>query len=184
MKTALLCCLMLGAAGPAAAQEYYEHSDIIYVPTSMEIVEAMLKLAAVNKDDVVYDLGCGDGRIVIMAAEKFQARGVGVEINPELIRESEENARKAKVSELVRFVEKDLFEAAVDGATVVMLYVGAEPNLKLRPKLLKQLKPGARVVSHNYDMGDWKPDKTERIEDRTLYLWTVTEEARRAFAGE
>src|SRR5262245_55646185 len=119
----------------------------------------MLKLAAVEKNDVVYDLGSGDGRIVITAAQLYGARGVGIEINPELIRIARANARKAKVEHLVRFEEKDIFKADLREAGVVTLFLLTSVNLKLRPKLLRELKPGVRVVSHTFDMGDWKPAK-------------------------
>lgn len=156
--------------------------DVPYVPTTDLAVAAMLKLADVNKSDVVYDLGCGDGRIVIAAAKQLGARGVGIDINPERIREARENARKAGVEKLVRFEENDLFEADIRGASVVTLFLLPEINLKLRPKLLRDLKPGTRIVSNTFDMGDWKPDKETTVGDpadpdfpfsHTLLLWTV-----------
>ena len=154
--------------------------DVVFMPTPPEIVTEMLKLAGVSKDDVVYDLGSGDGRIVIAAAKEFGARGVGVEISPKLVEEARANAEKAGVSDRVRFVEQDLFEADLREATVVTLYLLPELNLKLRPKLLRELRPGARIVSHLFDMEDWKPDRTfERPEDETtVYLWVVPEKAR------
>ena len=160
---------------PLAAQWEGEPGDVPYVPTPPEVVEAMLKLAGVKSSDVVYDLGSGDGRIVIAAAEKFHARGVGVDINPERIQEAEENARKAGVTERVRFIKGDLFEADIKDATVVTLYLLSDVNLRLRPKLLKELRPGSRVVSHSFDMGDWKPDKQIEVNGRRVFLWIIRE---------
>jgi SAM-dependent methyltransferase len=147
-----------------------------FVPTPQDVVERMLKLAGVTKRDVVYDLGCGDGRIVITAAQKLGARGVGVDISPERIRQSEENARKAGVEKLVTFLLQDALKTDVSRATVVTLYLLSSSNLALRPILTKQLRPGARIVSHAFDMGDWEPVKIDRFTDsmgvsRTLYLW-------------
>jgi ribosomal protein L11 methylase PrmA len=170
-----LAALML-AALPCAAQ-FGESGDVPYVPTPAETVEAMLKLADVKRSDVVYDLGCGDGRIVVMAAQKFGARGVGYDINPQRIKEANENAAKAGVQEKVRFVEKNIFEADIHDATVVTLYLLPDVNLRLRPKLLKDLKPGTRIVSHSFDMDDWKPDRRSDIGGRTLYLWIVPQHA-------
>jgi uncharacterized protein (TIGR03000 family) len=156
--------------------------DIVirYVPTPPDIVEAMLKLGKVGKDDVVYDLGCGDGRIVVAAVEKFKAkRGVGVDLDPQRIKESKANAERAGVTDKVEFRQDDIFKVAdLDSATVVMLYMGNELNAQLRPILQKSLKPGTRIVSHRFTMGDWKPDKTETItgEDGDTYLihlWTI-----------
>ena len=155
--------------------------DVPYVPTSPEGVQAMLKLADVKKTDIVYDLGCGDGRIVIAAAKDFGAHGVGIDIDPVRIREAKENARKAGVEDLVRFEEADLFEADIHEATVVTLFLLSSVNLRLRPKLLADLKPGTRVVSNTFTMGDWKPDKeltAGRPGDgnywsHQLYLWTI-----------
>lgn len=150
--------------------------DVPYVPTPQTVVDAMLDMAAVKKDDVVYDLGCGDGRIVITAARKFGARGVGIDIDPDRIREANANAKEAGVSDLVMFLEQDLFQTDFKEATVVTLYLLPDINLKLRPKLLSELKPGTRVVSHAFDMGDWKPDKSETINgDRRVYFWIVPE---------
>jgi uncharacterized protein (TIGR03000 family) len=156
--------------------------DIVirYVPTPPDIVEAMLKLGKVGKDDVVYDLGCGDGRIVVAAVGKFKAkRGVGVDLDPQRIKESKANAERAGVTDKVEFRQDDIFKVAdLDSATVVMLYMGNELNAQLRPILQKKLKPGTRIVSHRFTMGDWKPDKTETItgEDGDTYLihlWTI-----------
>jgi SAM-dependent methyltransferase len=160
--------------------------DVPYVPTTAEAVEGMLKLADVKKTDVVYDLGCGDGRIVIAAAKNFGARGVGIDIDPVRIREAKENARKAGVEDLVRFEESDLFKADIHEASVVTLFLLSSVNLKLRPKLLQELKPGTRIVSNTFDMGDWKTDKEVVIGDpneenylsHRLFLWTVPRRAR------
>jgi len=148
--------------------------DVPYVPTPESVVEEMLRVAGVGKGDVVYDLGCGDGRLVITAVRKFGARrGVGVDIDPQRIRESKENARAAGVEDRVEFVEGDLFKTDIREATVVTLYLLPEVNLRLRPRLLSELKPGTRVVSHAFDMGDWEPEKTAHVEGRPIYLWTI-----------
>jgi SAM-dependent methyltransferase len=151
------------------------HPDVPYVPTPDEVVQSMLKLAGVHEGDVVYDLGCGDGRIVIAAA-RLGARGVGVDINPDRIREARLNAKQAGVEDKVKFVEGDLFTAEIKDATVVTLYLLPSVNLKLRPKLWKDLKPGTRVVSHAFDMGDWKPEKTDEVDNRPVYFWTIKAE--------
>lgn len=151
--------------------------DVPFVPTSQELVVEMLKLANVNKNDVVYDLGCGDGRIVVTAAKQYGAHAVGVDINPERIKEATENARKADVTDKVKFVEGDLFTAEIRPATVVTLYLLPNVNLKLRPRLLAELKPGTRVVSHSFDMDDWKPDKEVDVNGSRLYLWVIPEKA-------
>ena len=165
-------CLALIALPLGAQYDDYPVS-VPYVPTPPEVVEAMLKLAGVKKGDVVYDLGCGDGRIVVMAAEKFGARAVGIDVNPERIKEAEENAKKAGVTDRVKFIQQDMYEADVHEASVVTLYLLTSANMKLRPKLLSQLKPGSRVVSQSFDMGDWKPDKEILAEGRRVYLWVV-----------
>lgn len=144
-----------------------------YEPTPLPVVQAMTDLAAVNAGDVVYDLGCGDGRIVITAAQKYGARGVGIDIDPDRVKEATENTRKAGVADRVKIVRGDLFEADISPATVVTLYLLTDLNLKLRPKLMKDLKPGTRVVSHAFTMGDWKPEKTEDVGGTTVYLWRI-----------
>lgn len=160
---------------PLAAQE--NRSLAPYVPTPQDVVDRMLDLADVTADDVVYDLGCGDGRIVITAAQRFGARGVGVDIDPQRIAESIANAERAGVQHLVRFIEQDALLTDVSEATVVTLYLLSSSNAKLRPMLTRQLRPGARVVSHAFSMGTaWEPDATDRFEDergnsRTLYMW-------------
>ena len=175
-----LCTLVLVSA-PLASQQESGNRDVPYVPTPPEVVETMLKLGEVKKGDIVYDLGCGDGRIVIMAAQKFDARGTGVDLNPERIKEAEESARKAGVSDRVRFIEKNLFDVDIHDATVVTLYLLPEVNLRLRPKLLRELKVGTRIVSHQFDMVDWKPDKKVEVSWRSVYLWAVTEKASQTY---
>jgi precorrin-6B methylase 2 len=163
---------------PAAlAQEGRRTPDVIYVPTPQEVVEGMLKLARVTRNDVVYDLGCGDGRIVVTAARQFGARAVGIDIDPIRIREATENVRVAGMAERVRLIEGDLFEQDISEATVVTLYLLSRLNLKLRPKLLKELRPGTRIVSHAFDMDDWKPQRMENVGSSTIYLWTVPKKA-------
>jgi SAM-dependent methyltransferase len=147
--------------------------DVNFVVTPPDVVDAMLKGLEVKNTDVVYDLGSGDGRIVITAAQKYGARGVGIEIDPALIKQSEANAKKAGVSDKVRFVQADLFEADIHEATVVTLYLLEDLNIRLRPKLLRELKPGARIASHRWRMGDWIPEKTIAVGDRALYFWTI-----------
>lgn len=144
-----------------------------YVPTPDDVVQRMLRLARVTPSDVVYDLGCGDGRIVITAAKRYGVRGTGVDIDPERIREANENARKAGVAGRVRFVNEDLFQIDFSDATVVTLYLLPRLNLQLRPRLINELKPGTRIVSHGFDMGDWAPDRTVEVGNTTLYLWIV-----------
>jgi len=159
----------------AQEQQPKRSPDVPYVPTPDAIVQSMLRLANVQKSDVVYDLGCGDGRIVITAAKMYGAHGVGVDINPERIREARENARQAGVESLVKFVEGDLFEADIKDATVVTLYLLPSVNLKLRPKLMRDLKPGTRIVSHAFDMDDWKAEKRDDVDGRPVYFWTIPE---------
>ena len=169
----LALCLLAALAQEAPAPVQDRTPDVIYVPTPPEVVEAMLKVANVTKDDVIYDLGSGDGRIVIAAAKEFGARGVGIDIDPQRIMEAQENARKAGVSDKVRFLQQDLFESDFSEATVVTLYLLPQLNLRLRPKLLRELKPGTRIVSHSFDMGDWTPKVLLEVNDRFVYFWTI-----------
>lgn len=159
------------------AQTEQREPDVPYVPTPQEVVDQMLKLANVKKGDVLYDLGSGDGRIPITAAQKYGVRGFGIDINPERIAEANENAKKAGVSDRVQFRQQDLFKTDFSKATVVTLYLLPDINVKLRPQLLKQLKPGTRIVSHDFDMGEWKPDKVVQVQgpnrEHTLYYWVV-----------
>ena len=167
---------MRGLAAPvleAQAQAPARTPDVIYVPTPPEVVEAMLKVANVKAGDVVYDLGCGDGRIVVTAAQKYGARGIGIDIDPQRIKEANENVKKAGVGDRVKIMQADLFETPISEATVVTLYLLPSLNVKLMPKLMKELKPGTRIVSHAFDMGDWKPEQTLNVDGRTVYYWTI-----------
>jgi len=168
---ALSCVLAAGAC--YGQQSPRRAPDIHWEPTPDDVVDAMLRLAKVKSGDVVYDLGCGDGRIVIAAVRDFGARGVGIDIDPQRISESVANAKAAGVAARVRFREEDLFEADIREATVVTLFLWPSLNLKLQPKLLSDLKPGTRVVSYIHDMGEWKPEKQLEIRGRPLYLWTI-----------
>ena len=152
-----------------------------YVPTTPFVVDKMLEMADVRKNDVVYDLGCGDGRIVITAAKRYGARGVGIDINPERIREAQANAREAGVEDKVKFMVGDLFKAKFGEATVVALYLLPDVNVALRPHLWRQLKVGTRVVSHDYHMGDeWPPERVEHPEGKVVYYWTIRPEHKKA----
>ena len=169
-----------GGAGPVHAQETLESKKIVpFVPTTQDVVEKMLQMAGVKKGDVVFDLGSGDGRIVITAAKKYGVRAVGFEIDPDLIKQSRENIRKAGVEKLAEIREQDIRTVDLNPATVVTMYLLPEVNLMVRPSLWRQLKPGSRVVSHDFDMRDWKPVKTEEIKEaesgwgHTLYLWII-----------
>jgi SAM-dependent methyltransferase len=149
-----------------------------FMATPQEVVDRMLQLAAVTKNDVVYDLGSGDGRLIITAAKRYGARGVGFDIEPALIAQSRANAKKEGVEALVEFRQQDALTVDVSPASVVTLYLLSGANLKLRPTLQKQLKPGARIVSHEFPMGDWVPTRTETVTDqrgtsRVLYLWII-----------
>jgi SAM-dependent methyltransferase len=170
-----LLALFLISIAAAQGPKTEKIPEVPYVPTDNAVVDGMLKLAGVKSTDIVYDLGCGDGRIVVRAAKNYGAHGVGVDINPVRIQEARENAKRNDVENLVRFEEGDLFDADIHDATVVTLYLLPNVNLRLRPKLLKDLKPGTRIVSHSFDMGDWKPEKEEQVEGATIYLWTIQE---------
>lgn len=170
-RAAALAFLFVAAG--AAAQTEPRGVDVPYVPTPQPVVDAMLRLAQVKRGDVLYDLGSGDGRIVITAAKRYGVRGTGVDIDPQRIREANENARKAGVAGRVRFVNEDLFLIDFSDATVVTLYLLPRINLQLRPRLINELKPGTRIVSHGFDMGDWKPDQAVAVGNSTIYLWTV-----------
>ena len=171
--TCITLCLLVEVPAPKA-----QHDDSLapFVPTPHDVVNRMLELADVTDQDVVYDLGCGDGRIVITAAQRFGARGVGIDFDPQRIAEANANAERAGVTHLVRFIEQDAMTVDVSEATVVTLYLLSSSNLKLRPRLTAQLPEGARIVSHAFSMGDWVADKIEKFTDsvqgtRTLYLW-------------
>jgi predicted RNA methylase len=174
----MLALLVVAAIGttPALAQQAgtLRQPDVIYVPTPQEVVDAMLKLANVTSKDVVYDLGCGDGRIPITAAKNFGARGIGIDIDPQRIKEANENLKTSGVSDKVKFMNADLFETNISEATVVTLYLLPSLNIKLMPKLQKELRAGTRIVSHSFDMGaDWPAEKTEEVNGRRIYYWTV-----------
>jgi precorrin-6B methylase 2 len=174
----VLAALVAAAGAQSTTTATERRPDVPYVPTNEAVVEQMLKMAKVGKNDVVYDLGSGDGRIVIAAVRRFgAARGVGIDIDPERIVEARENAQKAGVTDRVQFIQGDLFDADLREATVVTMYLLQDVNLKLRPKLLSELRPGTRVVSHNYHMGDWKPKETATVPvngiDHTVYLWVI-----------
>ncbi len=160
-------------AAPQTENKPARTPDVIFVPTPEAVVNAMLEVAKVTKDDIIYDLGCGDGRIPITAAKKYGATGVGIDIDPQRIMEANANAKKEGVTDKVTFLQADLFETDISRATVVTLYLLPSLNVKLMPKLLKELKPGTRIVSHAFDMGDWKPEKELTVDGRHVYYWTV-----------
>ena len=169
----LLLLLGLNLTLTAAQQTPLRQPDVIFVPTPQSIVKQMLELASVKPGDMVYDLGCGDGRVIITAAKQYGVRAVGIDIDPERINQSLENARKAGVEDRVSFRNEDLFEAVISEATVVTLYLLHSLNLKLRPKLWKELKPGTRIVSYNFHVGDWPPVKQIEVLSGTIYLWII-----------
>jgi SAM-dependent methyltransferase len=162
-------------AGQALARQHSPRTpDMYFAPTRHVVADAMLNLAGVKADDLVYDLGSGDGRIVILAAQKYGARGVGIELDPRLVEISRLVAREGEVAHRVSFIEEDLFSANISDATVVTLYLSTSANRQLEPKLRRELKPGTRIVSHQFPIGNWTPDKVIRAEDGTdLFLWTV-----------
>jgi tRNA G37 N-methylase Trm5 len=170
--------LMTAAVSNFGVAQAQEGKIVPYVPTPQEVVDRMLELAQVKKGDVVYDLGSGDGRIVVTAAKKYGVRAIGFEIDPERIKESTENIKKAGVGHLVEIRHQDIRSVDLSAASVLTMYLLPEVNLMIRPNIWKQMKPGSRVVSHDFDMGDWKPLKTENLKDssswdHTLYLWHV-----------
>ncbi|HXW04631.1 MAG TPA: class I SAM-dependent methyltransferase [Vicinamibacterales bacterium] len=166
--------LATGSAVGLAPQQPARPPDIFFVPTREPVADAMLQLAGVTAADIVYDLGSGDGRILVLAAQKYGARGVGIEIHPRLVGISRQVARDAGLGHLVTFVEGDLFEADISEATVVTLYLSTVVNRRLEPKLRRELRPGTRIVSHQFPLDSWRPERTVRAEDGTdLYLWRV-----------
>ncbi len=180
LRSLTLCSALIGAlAAPAAAQTtpaqegQLRTPDVIFVPTPQEVVDAMLEVAKVTKNDVVYDLGSGDGRIPVTAAKKYGATAVGIDIDPQRIKEANANAQAAGVTDKVKFLNQDLFTTDISKATVVTLYLLPSLNVKLMPKLKAELKPGTRIVSHAFDMGDWKPEQTLNVNGRTVYYWTI-----------
>lgn len=183
MATALAVSILTWVTPSPTAARQQAASLAPYVPTPYPVVNRMLDLANVTKDDVVYDLGCGDGRIVITAAERYGARGVGIDYDPERIAEARANAERRGVQDLVSFIEQDAMQADVSEATVVTLYLLSSSNRKLRPILTRQLRPGSRIVSHAFRMGDWQPEVTEEFQDergstRTLHLWRTDGQVR------
>jgi SAM-dependent methyltransferase len=165
-------------AQKAAPDQYPDAAP--YIPSPLEVVEAMLKMADVKSNDVVYDLGCGDGRIVVMAAQKFGATGVGVEIDSDLVRDARARAAKSGVSEKVRFLEADLFETDYSGASVVTMYLLPKTLDRLKPKLQAELKPGSRIISFAFQFSNWPPLKTQEVNTRRLYMWVVPERTKPA----
>lgn len=157
---------------PASPIQTERRPDVIFVPTRELVIEAMLNAAKVGPDDIVYDLGCGDGRIVVAAAKRG-AQAVGIDIDPQRIKEANENAAQHGVTAKVQFRQEDLFQADIREATVVTLYLLPSLNVKLRPRLMEMLRPGTRIVSHDFDMGDWVPDQTIAVDGKTVYLWTI-----------
>ena len=179
------------SAGPVPApqavatptEQGLRQPDVIYVPTRQSVVDAMLKVANVKAGDVLYDLGCGDGRIPVTAA-KLGARAVCIDIDPRRIAEANENVKKNNVGDRVRVLNQDLFTTDISEATVVSLYLLPSLNLKLRPTLWRTLKPGTRIVSHDFDMGDWKPEQTLNVDGATIYYWTITPDLAKRAATE
>jgi precorrin-6B methylase 2 len=176
-RIVLSLAVIAGLAGAQEPQKKLREPDVIFVPTPQEVVDAMLKLGEVHKGDVLFDLGSGDGRIVVTAAKQFGVHGVGIDINPQRIAEANENAKKNGVTDIVKFRNEDMFEADIHDASVVTLYLLTSLNLKLKPKLMHDLKPGTRIVSQTFDMGDWKPEKTENVNGYSIYLWRIPESA-------
>jgi ribosomal protein L11 methylase PrmA len=172
-----LCLLASASALAQSTQTESPSLDVHYVPTPQPVVDRMLSMAKVTKDDFVIDLGSGDGRIVITAAKKG-AKAVGFEIDGDLVKQSRDNIRKAGVQDQAEIRQQDILTVDLAAASVVTMYLLPDVNLQLRPNILSQLKPGSRVVSHAFDMGDWKPERTERVEGRTLYLWTIPAKGR------
>lgn len=177
IRLTICLCLVVAAGALCAQNPPTRNPDVRYEPSEMEVVREMLRLANVTAGDVVYDLGCGDGRIVITAVKEFGATGVGIDIDPVRIAESKANAEKAGVTDRITFRHEDLFEADISDADAVMLFLWPSVNLKLRPKLLHDLKPGTRVVSHSHNMGEWEPDEERRVGWKRIYLWTIPEQA-------
>jgi ubiquinone/menaquinone biosynthesis C-methylase UbiE len=178
MKKRIFLSVILIVLGCLAANTWQaKKPDVIFVPTPNRVVEEMLRLADIREDDLIYDLGCGDGRIIIKAAQKVGSRGIGIDIDPQRIKESRQNASYAGVDHLVQFQEQDLFQADFSEATVVTLYLLPMLNLQLRPKLLTELRPGTRVISHDFSMNEWIPDQKTLVvigkRHHWIYQWTV-----------
>jgi protein-L-isoaspartate O-methyltransferase len=176
LTIALALVLLRDAAAPVAFAQSPPPTapDVVYIPTPQAVVDAMLEIADVKESDVVYDLGSGDGRIVITAARKYGARGVGIELDPALVKKASENAAAAGVADRVRFMTQNLFSSDISGASVVTLYLLQSINERLRPKLVRELKPGTRVVSHVFNMGpEWPPEKTVTVDRSRIFFWTI-----------
>jgi SAM-dependent methyltransferase len=173
LSLALIVGLACAVAGAQQQNNAARTPDVIWVPTPPSVVDAVLKLARVHAGDVVYDLGSGDGRIVVAAAKQYGVHAVGIDIDPQRIAEANANAAQAGVTNLVAFRNEDLFQADIKEASVVTLYLLNSLNLKLRPKLWHDLKPGTRIVSQTFDMGDWEPERREQVDGYYIYLWMV-----------
>jgi len=174
MKSCVACAIaLLTASAPPTRTSAQKSPDVHFAATPQPVADAMLKLAGVGPGDLVYDLGSGDGRIVILAAQKYGARGVGIEIVHELVERSREIAREGEVADRVTFIEGDLFTADISKATVVALWLTSSVNARLEPKLRGELRPGTRIVAHQFPIGDWRPERTEVVDGEELFLWTV-----------
>jgi SAM-dependent methyltransferase len=187
-STLKLCAVAIAwslAGLPALAQNTPARQlDVPFEPTPQDVVVRMLEIAQVNKDDLLYDLGSGDGRIVITAAKNYGARGIGVDLDPQRVAEARANAKQAGVEDRVKFIVGDLFKTDFSEATVVTLFLFSHVNRQLRPQLWRQLKVGTRVVSHHWDMGaEWPPERTEVVSGRAIYYWTITESQKKAAGG-
>jgi len=183
LLSALSCVLLLAFAGPVVTTTGYAQRaqdraglDVHYVPTPQTVVDKMLEMADVKEGDYLIDLGSGDGRIPITAAKSFGTRGMGVDLDPVRIQEANENAKRQGVTDKVEFKQQDLFETDISKASVLTMYLLSSINMRLRPRILEEAKPGTRVVSHSFDMGDWKPDKVEKVDGKTVFLWIVPEQ--------
>lgn len=191
LLTALSCLLLLAFAGPMAPAGYAQQRaqdraglDVHYVPTPQSVVDKMLEMADVKQDDYLIDLGSGDGRIPITAAKKFGTHGMGVDLDPARIQDANENAKRQRVTDKVEFKQQDLFETDISKASVLTMYLLSSINMRLRPRILEEAKPGTRVVSHSFGMGDWKPDRVEKVDGKTIFLWIVPEaKEKRADSG-
>ena len=182
--TFTLLAVAPATTGPVQTSDPQRQPDVAFVPTPAKVIDTMLKIAEVTSEDVVYDLGCGDGRIVIAAAKTYGARGVGIDIDPKRIEEAKANAQKEGVADRVSFRLDDLFETDISEANVVSLYLLPTLNMKLRPKLWEDLAVGTRIVSHAFNMGVWEPEQEIDVDGRMVYFWTITEETKRRLAEE
>jgi SAM-dependent methyltransferase len=172
-SVAILATALVAASLSSTPMSAQKQPDVHFAATPQPVVDAMLKLARVGPSDTVYDLGSGDGRIVVLAAQKYGARGVGIEIVHELVERSRLIAKEGEVADRVTFVEGDLFTADISNATVVTLWLTASVNARLEPKLRRELRPGTRIVAHQFPIGEWAPERTERVDGEEIFLWTV-----------